>query len=99
MKIIVTIIPTDLVTNQLLTLFVLSYKPKTRIRFSASWWTGNEKYFRFLFVASRAQLQSHVEFNRLLESNFLICYSCCDKVFRANMCDKRFYNKNSKLDN
>ena len=28
-------------------LFSLSYKPKTRIRFSATWWSGNKKYFCF----------------------------------------------------
>ena len=63
MKIIAIIIPTDLMTNPL---SVLSYKPKTRIRFSASWWPGNEKYFCFLFIASRALLQSDAEFNRVL---------------------------------
>ena len=42
MKIILTIIPTDLVTNSLLSSFCLSYKPKTRIRFSAIWWSGSE---------------------------------------------------------
>ena len=31
-----------------------------------SWWSGNEKYFCFLFIASRVLLQSHAEFNRLL---------------------------------
>ena len=46
-------------------LLVLSYKPKTRIWFSASWWSGNEKYFCFLFIASLALLQSHAEFNRI----------------------------------
>ena len=70
MKIIVTIIPTDLVTNFFYPLFVLSCTPKTRIRFSRSWWSGNEKYFCFLFKASCALLQSHAEFN------FLTCYSC-----------------------
>ena len=30
----------------------------------------------FLFIASQALLQSHTEFNRILESNFLACYSC-----------------------
>ena len=45
---------------------VLSYKPKTRIWFSASWWSSNEKYFCFLFIGSRALLQSHAEFNRHL---------------------------------
>ena len=77
MKIIVTIIPTDLVTNLLLSsFFFLSYKPKTRTWFSASWWSGNEKYFCFLFIGSRALLQSHAEVNRLLYRNFLTCYSC-----------------------
>ena len=28
-------------------LFVLSYKPKARLRFSASWWSGNKKYLCF----------------------------------------------------
>ena len=57
-------------------LFVLSCRPKTRIRFPASWWSGKEKYFCFLFKASRTLFQSHAEFNRLLWRNFLICYSC-----------------------
>ena len=52
MKIIVTIIPTDLVKNLLLPSFFISCKPKTRIWFSANWWSGNEKYFCFLFIAS-----------------------------------------------
>ena len=46
--------------------FLFSYKPKIRIRFSASWWSGTEKYFCFLFIASRALLQSHAQFNRIL---------------------------------
>ena len=65
MKIIVTIIPTDLVKISFYSLLVLFNKRKTRIRFSASWWSGNEKYFCFLFVASRALLQRHAELNRL----------------------------------
>ena len=66
MKIIVTIIPTDLVTDLFLSsFFVLSDKPKPRTRFSASWWSGNEKYSCFLFIASRALLQSHAEFNKI----------------------------------
>ena len=52
MKIFVTIIPKDLVTNSFLSSFLLFYKPKTRIRFSARWWSGNEKYFCFLLIAS-----------------------------------------------
>ena len=60
MKIIVTIIPTELVTNLLYPIFVLSV---TRIWFSAGWWSDNKKYFCFLFIASRALRQSHAEFN------------------------------------
>ena len=52
-------------------LFIFSYKPITRIGVSASWWSGNEKYFCFLFIASRALLQSHAEFNRLYKIIFL----------------------------
>ena len=76
MKIIVTIIPTDLVTNLLLSSFVLSYQPTPRIRFSASWWSGCKKYFCFLFTASNALLQSHTEFKRILWRNFLTYYFC-----------------------
>ena len=43
MKIIVTIISPSLVTSSLSSLFVFLQKPKTRIKFSASWWSGNEK--------------------------------------------------------
>ena len=35
----------------------------------------NEKWFCFLFIASRALLQRYAEFNRLLEKDFLTCYS------------------------
>ena len=45
-------------------LFVFSYKPKTRIRFLASCWSGNKKCFYFVFIASPAWLQSHAEFNK-----------------------------------
>ena len=43
MKIIVTVFPASLVASSLSSLFVLSQKTKTRIKFSASWWSGNEK--------------------------------------------------------
>ena len=57
-------------------LFVLSYEAKTDINFLGSWWSGNEKYFWFLLIASRALLQRHAEYNRILWWNFLTCYSC-----------------------
>ena len=56
--------------------FLPSYKPRTRIKFSASWWAGNEKYFCFFLIASCALLQRHAEFNILLQRNFLTCHSC-----------------------
>ena len=61
MKIIATIIPTDLVTNSLLP----SYKPKQESGFQQ---VGGLVmiYFCFLFIASRTILKSHAEFNRLL---------------------------------
>ena len=54
----------------------LSQKPKIRIKFSASWWSGNKKHFCVLFIASHALLQSHVKSNRHSKRNFLTCYSC-----------------------
>ena len=71
MKIIVTMIPIDLYANLLLSSFCPSYKPKTKIRFSASWWSGNEKYFCFLFIASPL-LQSYAEFNRLIPVRIIV---------------------------
>ena len=69
MKLIITIVSTNLVTN-FCPLFVLSHKPKTRVRFSPSWWSGNGKYFlvtrnSFLFIAGHPLLQSHGKFIRL----------------------------------
>ena len=69
MKTIVTVIPVNVVTNLLLSTFC-PYKPKIRIWFSASWWSGHEKYFCFLLIASRALLQSHAEFSRLYKGTF-----------------------------
>ena len=61
--------------------FVLSFvclfvETKTRITFLASWWSGNQKYFCFLFITNRALLQRYTEFNRHLYRDFLTCYSC-----------------------
>ena len=58
-------IPINLVTNSLLTICFPFIKTKNKLNFSASWWSGNEKYFCLLFTASRALLQRHAEFNRL----------------------------------
>ena len=61
MKISVTIIPRGLVGNYFLSSFYPFLQTKNMIRFSASWWSGDEKYFCLLFVASGALLQSNAE--------------------------------------
>ena len=53
MRVIVIIIPTNLVTNSLLSFFSLSLIPKTR-----------QIFLRFVYSASHALLQKHAEFNR-----------------------------------
>ena len=68
----ITLIPIDLVTNWLLSLFCSFVSTKTKINFSRSWWAGNEKYFCFLHIPSRAILQRHAKFN-----SFLIKKFCC----------------------
>ena len=64
---IVTLIPINIVPNWLLSLFVLLYELKTKTIFSGSWWSGgNEKYFCYLFIVSRALLQraNSIDFNK-----------------------------------
>ena len=41
-------------------------KPKARTIFLGSWWSGNEKYSCILFIASRAPLKKHAEFNNFV---------------------------------
>ena len=76
MDIILTTIQANLVTNSLLSLFCSFVETKTRIKFSPSWWSGNEKYLSILFLVSRALLQRYAKFNRLLEKDFLTRHSC-----------------------
>ena len=60
MKIIVTIIRTNVVTNSL-----LSFKQKSNFK-QAVGRSANGKYFCFLFITSCALFQSHGEFSKLL---------------------------------
>ena len=75
MKIIVTIIPTDLVARLSSFYHCLHIRNKNFV-FSKLVVYSNEKYFCFLFIASCALLESHAKCNRLLLRNFLTCYSC-----------------------
>ena len=75
MKIIVTIIPTNLVTKLSSFYHFLDIRNKNFV-FSKLVVYSNEKYFCFLFIASCALLESHAKCNRLLLRNFLTCYSC-----------------------
>ena len=69
-KIIVTIIPTNLGTKLLLpSFFFFSYKLKTRIWFSTSWWSDNEK--SYLFIVGHTLLQSHTKFSNFYKGIFL----------------------------
>ena len=52
--------------------FVFSQKPKTRINFSASRWSGNKKQFCFLFMANCALLRRYAKFNRLFYKMILL---------------------------
>ena len=65
MKMMVNIIPTNLVANPLLSFFSLSQKSKRVMKFSKTWWSGTKKLFYFLFTASHALLRKNAEFNRL----------------------------------
>ena len=67
MKIIVTIIATNLVTNFVfILLFTFLTNQKKESGFQHVDGVVNEKYFCFLFIVSRALLQSNTEFNRIL---------------------------------
>ena len=76
MKIIVSIIPADLVTNSLLSYFCPFLQTKSKYQVFSKLVVWLQEIFCFLFIASRALLQRHTEFNRILKRNFLTCYSC-----------------------
>lgn len=65
----------DFVTFSFLSLFCSATKTKNQNQKSESWRSGKEKCFCFIFIVSWVLLQRNVEFNPLLQSNFLICYS------------------------
>ena len=59
MKMIINVISTNLVTNSFMSLFYPFVETKTRLKFSASWCSGNDKYF-FFFVYSESHSTSKV---------------------------------------
>ena len=61
MKIVVTVISKNLVTNLVLSLSCPLVEKKQQC-----WWSGNVKYLMFIFIESRDLLQRYVELNRLL---------------------------------
>ena len=61
MKIIVTKIPTNLVTNSLLHLFWPFLETKNKDQIFNQLVVRNGKYFCFLFIVNHALLQTHVE--------------------------------------
>ena len=66
MKIVVIIIPTDLVTNSLLSSFCPYLQPKKQESGFEQVGGLVTKNICFLFIVSRAILESHTEFNKLL---------------------------------
>ena len=70
----INLIPSNLVINLFLSFFVLLVKTKIRMKFSASCWFGNKKYFWVLFIASRALCQgysSSVDFYKRIFLHFI----------------------------
>ena len=65
-KITVTMISTNFVTNYFVFLFIFSKKPQIKIKFLASWRSGNEKYYSFFIIPCSVLLQGFAEFIRAL---------------------------------
>ena len=70
MKIIVTIIPEDLVTNSSLSSFWPFLQAKNKNQGSQQVGSLVTRNICFLFIASCALIQNHAEFNRLSKKNF-----------------------------
>ena len=77
MKIIVTIIPTYLVTNLLLSYFFRFLQTKNKNLVFNKFIILQQEVFLFFDIASCALLQSHAEFNRLCERIFLHLIPIC----------------------
>ena len=70
----VTIIPTNLVTNSLSSLFLSFHKNKKQE--SNFQQVGGLVTRNSFFKVSCAILQRYIEFNRLINKDFVKCYSC-----------------------
>ena len=66
MKIILTMIPTDLVTNLLLFSFCPFLKTKNKNQVLSKLVIWQREIFLFLFITTRVLLQIHIEFNKVL---------------------------------
>ena len=69
MKIIVTIIPTNLISNSILSPFYPK-KPKKRIKFSVNWWSGNNKIMSF--VQSKSPYRISIDFYQRMFLHVLV---------------------------
>ena len=83
MKIIVSRIPADLVKNLLFSIFCPSLVTKNKGSNFQQVDDLQQEIFCFLFIASQTLVQSHAEFNRLLERKFVTCYSLLVLQFHA----------------
>ena len=50
----------------------LTYSTTLRCKFSVSWWSGNNKYFCFLFIVSRASKACRIQLTFMKEFNYVL---------------------------
>ena len=68
-----TLLPSNLIQLFLLLLSSFQQKPKARIKFLESQWSGNEEHLLILFIVGSSLPERNTEFNRYLQKNFLTC--------------------------
>ena len=88
MKIVVAIIPTDLVTNSLLSSFcpLLHFKNKNQVFSRLVIWK-QEIFLFFVYALYFKAMQNSTDFYK---NNFLTCYSC---LYYSSMMQHTTYNK------
>ena len=107
MKIIATLIPTNVVTNRFLSLFCPFVGTKRKNQLLRKLVVWQRKIFLIFFIASCTLLQRYIEFNKLLQKNVLTYYACLfiggtlldiSKSFDKTCCDGLPYEYVLKYD-
>ena len=76
MKMIVTMIPTNVDPNSLLSLFFPFKETKNKNKIFTKLVVWFRQIVLLFVLKSHTLLQRYAEFNKLLQKNFLTCYSC-----------------------